>query len=427
MTTLAPGRPREFGPLVVPAAASALDVGKVRKDFPILERRIHGKRLVYLDNAATSQKPQVVIDAISRYYEQGNANIHRGVHFLSEEATEAHERARRTVQRFLNASDPGEIIFVRGTTEAINLVAQTYGRANVQAGDEVLITAIEHHSNIVPWQILCQEKGAILKVAPINDQGEVLLDEFRNLIGPRTKIAAVTHVSNALGTVNPVQRMIEIAHSKNVPVLVDGAQAVPHLEVDVQALDCDFYAFSGHKVYGPTGIGVLYGKADLLDAMPPYQGGGDMISSVTFEKTLYNKLPYKFEAGTPDIAGALALAVAIQYLQDLGIDKVAAHEHDLLAYATEAISTIPGTRLIGTAGDKAAVLSFVLEGVHPHDIGTILDQEGVAVRTGHHCAQPIMERFGIPATVRASFALYNTREEVDAFVESFRKVREVFF
>jgi cysteine desulfurase / selenocysteine lyase len=425
MTTLAPGRPREFGP--VAAGASALDLDKVRKDFPILERRIHGKRLVYLDSAATSQKPQVVINAISRYYEQGNANIHRGVHFLSEEATEAHELARRTVQRFLNASDPREIIFVRGTTEAINLVAQTYGRANVQAGDEVLITAIEHHSNIVPWQILCQEKGAILKIAPINDRGEVLLDEFRNLLGPRTKIAAVTHVSNALGTVNPVQRMIEIAHSKNVPVLVDGAQAVPHLEVDVQALDCDFYAFSGHKVYGPTGIGVLYGKAHLLDAMPPYQGGGDMISSVTFEKTLYNKLPYKFEAGTPDIAGALALAVAIQYLQDLGIDKVAAHEHDLLAYATERISTIPGTRLIGTAGDKAAVLSFVLEGVHPHDIGTILDQEGVAVRTGHHCAQPIMERFGIPATVRASFALYNTREEVDAFVESVRKVREVFF
>jgi cysteine desulfurase/selenocysteine lyase len=425
MTTLAPGRPREFGP--VAAGASALDVDKVRKDFPILERRIHGKRLVYLDSAATSQKPQVVINAISRYYEQGNANIHRGVHFLSEEATEAHELARRTVQRFLNASDPREIIFVRGTTEAINLVAQTYGRANVQAGDEVLITAIEHHSNIVPWQILCQEKGAILKIAPINDRGEVLLDEFRNLLGPRTKIAAVTHVSNALGTVNPVQRMIEIAHSKNVPVLVDGAQAVPHLEVDVQALDCDFYAFSGHKVYGPTGIGVLYGKAHLLDAMPPYQGGGDMISSVTFEKTLYNKLPYKFEAGTPDIAGALALAVAIQYLEDLGIDKVAAHEHDLLAYATERISTIPGTRLIGTAGDKAAVLSFVLEGVHPHDIGTILDQEGVAVRTGHHCAQPIMERFGIPATVRASFALYNTREEVDAFVESVRKVREVFF
>jgi cysteine desulfurase/selenocysteine lyase len=427
MTTLAPQRSREFGSPAVRAAATGLDVDKVRKDFPILERRIHGKSLVYLDNAATSQKPQVVIDAISRYYEQGNANIHRGVHFLSEEATEAHDSARRTVQRFLNASDPREIIFVRGTTEAINLVAQTYARVHVQAGDEVLITAMEHHSNIVPWQILCQEKGALLKVAPINDRGEVILDEFRNLLGPRTKIAAVTHVSNALGTVNPVQRMIEMAHSKNVPVLIDGAQSVPHLDVDVQALDCDFYAFSGHKIYGPTGIGVLYGKAELLEAMPPYQGGGDMISSVSFEKTLFNKLPYKFEAGTPDIAGALALAVAIQYLHDLGMDNVAAHEHDLLAYATEAISAIPGIRLIGTAEDKAAVLSFVVEGVHPHDIGTILDQEGVAVRTGHHCAQPIMERFGIPATVRASFALYNTREEVDAFVEGVRKVREVFF
>jgi cysteine desulfurase/selenocysteine lyase len=399
---------------------------RVRRDFPILARPINGKKLVYLDNAATSQKPEAVIGAISRYYEHQNANIHRGVHFLSVQATEAHEAARQAVQRFLNAADIREIIFVRGTTEAINLVAHTYGRTHVSAGDEVLITAMEHHSNIVPWQILCEEKRAHLKVAPINDRGEVRLEEFAKLLGPRTKIVAVTHVSNALGTVNPVRRMIELAHAVDVPVLVDGAQAVPHLSVDVQALDCDFYAFSGHKVYGPTGIGVLYGKAALLEAMPPYQSGGEMISSVTFEKTTYNKLPFKFEAGTPDIAGVIGLHAALEYLNDLDMNNVAAHERELLDYATEAVAAIPGVCLIGTANERVGVLSFVLEGVHPHDIGTILDQEGIAVRTGHHCAQPVMDRFGIPATARASFAVYNTRDEVDTLVQGIRKVKEVF-
>jgi len=408
------------------AAGYRFDVTKVRSDFPILRQRVHGRPLVYLDNAATSQKPQVVIDVIRRYYERDNANIHRGIHFLSEHATEEHEAARRSVQAFLNAQDASEIIFVRGTTEAINLVAQSYGRTRLGAGDEVLITAMEHHSNIVPWQILCEEKGASLKVAPINDSGELLLDEFAKLLGPRTKMVAVAHVSNALGTVNPVRRIIELAHQQNTPVLVDGAQAVPHFPVDVQALDCDFYAFSGHKLYGPTGIGVLYGKSALLDAMPPYQGGGDMISSVTFEKTIYNKLPYKFEAGTPHIAGAVGLGAAVTYVNSLGMENFAAHERDLLAYATEAVSAIPGIRLIGTAKEKAAVLSFTLDGIHPHDIGTILDQEGIAIRTGHHCAQPVMQRFGIPATARASFALYNTREEIDALVEGICKVQKVF-
>jgi len=407
-------------------AGGGIDVKKVRADFPILRQTVHGKPLVYLDNAATSQKPRAVIDAIVRYYEGTNANIHRGVHFLAEHATEEYEAARLTVQEFINAAHSHEIVFVRGTTEGINLVAQTFGRANIQSGDEVLITAMEHHSNIVPWQILCDEKGAKLRVAPINDEGELLLDEFANLLGPRTKLAAVTHVSNALGTINPLKRMVELAHSRNVPVLVDGAQAVPHMKVDVQALDCDFYTFSGHKVYGPTGIGVLYGKTVLLNAMPPYQGGGDMISSVTFDKTIYNKLPYKFEAGTPDIAGVIGLGAALAYVNGLGIENIGAHEHDLLAYATEALSAIPGVRVIGTAKEKAAVVSFVIEGVHPHDIGTILDQEGIAIRTGHHCSQPIMERFGIPATARASFAVYNTRQEVDALIRGIGKVREVF-
>jgi cysteine desulfurase/selenocysteine lyase len=408
------------------AAGYRFDVTTVRGDFPILRQRVHGRPLVYLDNAATSQKPQVVIDAIRRYYERDNANIHRGIHFLSEHATEEHEAARRSVQAFLNAQDASEIIFVRGATEAINLVAQSYGRTRVGTGDEVLITAMEHHSNIVPWQILCEEKGANLKVAPINDSGELLLDEFAKLLGPRTKMVAVAHVSNALGTVNPVRRIIELAHQQNTPVLVDGAQAVPHFPVDVQALDCDFYAFSGHKLYGPTGIGVLYGKSALLDAMPPYQGGGDMIRSVTFEKTIYNKLPYKFEAGTPHIAGAVGLGAAVAYVNGLGMENFAAHERDLLAYATEAVSAIPGVRLIGTAKEKAAVLSFTLDAIHPHDIGTILDQEGIAIRTGHHCAQPVMQRFGIPATARASFAVYNTREEIDALVEGIFKVQKVF-
>ena len=426
MTTVVKRLPREIRPTDLSSASARFDVEKVRHDFPILQQKVHGRTLVYLDNAATSQKPQVVIDAILRYYALDNANIHRGVHFLSERATEEYEGARRTVQGFLNAAEASEIIFVRGATEAINVVAQTYGRTNVHAGDEVLITAMEHHSNIVPWQILCEEKGARLRVAPITDSGELLLEDLGNLLGPRTKIVAMTHVSNALGTINPVQKVIEMAHQWNIPVLIDGAQAVPHLQVDVQALDCDFYVFSGHKVYGPTGIGAMYGKSALLDGMPPYQGGGDMISSVTFEKTTYNKLPYKFEAGTPHVAGAIGLGEAIEYANDLGMDNVAAYEHELLAYATESVSAIPGVRLIGTAREKAGVLSFLLDSVHPHDIGTVLDQEGVAIRTGHHCAQPVMQRFGIAATARASFALYNTREEVDALVEGILKVREVF-
>jgi len=402
------------------------DVEKIRRDFPILSRDVRGKKLVYLDNAATSQKPRVVIDAISRYYEEGNANIHRGVHFLSEHATGEHERARKLVQKFINAADVSEIIFVRGTTEAVNLVAQTYGRANVGAGDEVLITAMEHHSNIVPWQLLCEEKGAKVRVAPINDRGELILPEFEKLLGPRTKMVAVAHVSNAIGTVNPVAKLVEMAHRRNIPVLVDGAQAVPHMKVDVRSLGCDFYAFSGHKMFGPLGIGVLYGKADLLEAMPPYQGGGDMISSVTFEKTLYNKVPYKFEAGTPDIAEEIALGVAIEYLNTIGMKNIERYEHDLVAYATQTLSSIPSVRLIGNARERAGVVSFVIEGIHPHDIGTILDQEGIAVRTGHHCAQPIMQRFGIPATARASFAFYNTKEEVDALAQGILKVKEVF-
>jgi cysteine desulfurase/selenocysteine lyase len=402
-----------------------LDVEAVRAEFPILHQTVHGKPLVYLDNAATSQKPRFVLDAISEYYEKENANIHRGVHYLSERATADYEKVREKVQRFLNAARSSEIIFVRGTTEGINLVAQSFGRANVAAGDEVLITAMEHHSNIVPWQMLCQEKGAKLRVAPINDRGELLLDEYEKLLGPRTKIAAITHVSNALGSVNPVKRMIEMAHRRNIPALVDGAQAVPHMTIDVQDLDADFYAFSGHKMYGPTGIGVLYGKTALLEAMPPYQGGGDMISSVTFEKTTYNKLPYKFEAGTPDIAGVIGLGAALDYVADVGMDAIAAHEHDLLAYATESVSAIPGVRIIGTAAEKAGVLSFMVGDIHPHDVGTILDQEGIAIRTGHHCSQPVMERFCIPATARASFAIYNTREDIDALVRGIKIVREV--
>jgi cysteine desulfurase/selenocysteine lyase len=404
----------------------AFDVEKVRRDFPILSRDVRGKKLVYLDNAATSQKPRAVIDAISRYYEEGNANVHRGVHFLSEHATGEHERARRTVQKFINGAHASEIIFVRGTTEAINLVAQTYGRAHVGAGDEVLITAMEHHSNIVPWQMLCEEKGAKLRVAPINDKGELMLPEFEKLLGPRTRIVAVAHVSNALGTVNPLARIVELAHRRNIPVLVDGAQAVPHMKVDVQALDCDFYTFSSHKMFGPMGVGILYGKAALLEAMPPYQGGGEMISSVTFEKTLYNKLPFKFEAGTPDVSGAIGLGAAIEYMNEVGLDRIAEYEHELVAYATQKIPAIPGVHLIGTAQERAGVVSFVIDRIHPHDIGTILDQEGIAIRTGHHCAQPIMQRFGIPATARASFAFYNTKEEVDALAQGILKVKEVF-
>lgn len=402
-----------------------LDVQAIRAEFPILEHTVRGRPLVYLDNAATSQKPRFVIDAITRYYEDENANIHRGVHYLSERATEDYENSRVRAQRFLNAAKSNEIIFVRGATEGINLVAQTYGRTHVGPGDEVLITAMEHHSNIVPWQMLCAEKGAKLRVTPINDRGELLIDEFEKLLGPRTKIAAFTHVSNALGSINPVRRMTEMAHRRHIPVLIDGAQAVPHMAVDIQTIDCDFYTFSGHKVYGPTGIGVLYGKEALLEAMPPYQGGGDMISSVTFEKTTYNKLPYKFEAGTPDIAGAIGLGAALDYVTDVGMDAVAAYEHELLEYGTEKLSVIPGLRLIGTAAEKAGVLSFVLKDIHPHDVGTILDQEGIAIRTGHHCSQPVMDRFGIPATARASLAIYNTREDIDALAKGIERVREV--
>jgi cysteine desulfurase / selenocysteine lyase len=411
---------------VANSAAHSFDVQRVRGDFPILQTTVRGKPLVYLDNAATSQKPTQVIEVMRRYYEAGNANIHRGVHFLSEHATEEHEAARATAQSFINAAHAHEFIFVRGTTEGINLVAQTYGRANVRTDDEVLITAMEHHSNIVPWQILCEEKGAKLRVAPINDAGELILDEFAKLLSPRTKIVALTHVSNALGTINPIKQIVEMAHRHNVPVLVDGAQAIPHLAVDVQDLGVDFYVFSGHKVYGPTGIGILYGKSALLEAMPPYQGGGDMISSVTFEKTLYNKLPFKFEAGTPHVAGAIGLAAALDYVTNLGIDKIGAYEHGVLDYAVKAVGSIPGVHLVGTAKKKTGALSFTMEGIHPHDIGTILDQEGIAVRTGHHCAQPVMQRFGIPATARASFAMYNTRQEVDALVMGIHKVREVF-
>ncbi len=407
-------------------ASQRIHIEKVRRDFPILHRTVNGKPLVYLDNAATSQKPQVVIDALTHYYETENANIHRGVHYLSQHATEDYEAARETIRSFLNAAKAHEIIFVRGATEGINLVAQTYGRRHVGPSDEVLITAMEHHSNIVPWQLLCEEKGAKLRVAPINDAGELIVDEFEKLLNARTKIVAIPHVSNALGTIVPVRQLVEMAHARSIPVLIDGAQAVQHIPVDVQALDCDFYVFSGHKIYGPTGSGALYGKSALLEAMPPYQGGGDMISSVTFEKTLYNKLPHKFEAGTPNIAGGIGLGRALEYVKALGVENIAAYEADVLSYGTEVLSSIPDLRLIGTAKEKASVLSFVLNGIHPHDIGTILDQEGIAIRTGHHCAQPVMQRFNVPATARASLAVYNTREEIDALRNGIEKVREVF-
>ena len=412
-------------PREIHAVPGGYDVHKIRKDFPVLHQQVHGKPLVYLDNAATTQKPLAVIEALEHYYRLDNSNIHRGVHTLSERATQAYEEARAAAQKFVNAADSREIIFLRGTTEAINLVAQTYGRKHVGAGDEVLITAMEHHSDIVPWQILCDEKGAQLRVAPINEHGELLLDEFEKLLSGRTKIVAVGHLSNALGTINPIKQIVRMAHARNIPVLVDGAQAAPRMKVDVQDLDCDFYAVSGHKMYAPTGIGFLYGKAKLLEAMPPWQGGGDMIASVTFDKTVYNRLPYKFEAGTPNIADTIGLGAAIEYLNQLGLEQLEEHEADLLAYATREIEKIPGVAIIGTAREKAGVLSFVMEDIHPHDIGTILDSEGIAVRTGHHCAQPVMQRYNIPATVRASFGLYNTREEVDALVRGIHKVREV--
>jgi len=407
-------------------ASEKFDVARVRQDFPILSQKIHGKPLVYFDNGATSQKPQCVIDAIDHYYRAENSNIHRGVHHLSERATAAYEAARGNLRGFVNARSDQEIIFVRGTTEAINLVAQSYGRAFLKAGDEIVVSAMEHHSNIVPWQMLCEQVGAKLRVIPINHDGEIVMEEYQHLLNDRTKLVSVTHVSNAHGTVVPVKEIIALAHGRGVPVLLDGAQAVPHLKIDVQELDCDFYAFSGHKMFGPTGVGVLYGRAELLEKMPPYQGGGDMISLVTFEKTHYNVLPYKFEAGTPNIADGIALGAAVDYLRALDWPAVVAHEDALLRYATEALGQFPALRIIGTAKEKAGVLSFVFDQVHAHDVGTILDQEGVAVRAGHHCAMPVMQRFGVPATARASFAFYNTIEEIDVLVRAIERVLKVF-
>lgn len=415
-----------IAPKVHPESEPALDVERVRKDFPILERMINGRPLVYLDSGASSQRPRQVLRAVEEYETHSHANVHRGVHALSQAATEAFEGARERVRRFINARSTKEIIFVRGTTEGINLVAQSYARPRFKAGDEILITALEHHANIVPWQMVCEQTGCTLKVAPIDRRGELVFDEFLKLLSPRTKLVAVAHVSNALGTVLPVKRIIDAAHAHGAVVLIDGAQAVPHTAVDVRALGCDFYTFSSHKIYGPTGVGVLYGRQELLEAMPPWQGGGDMILSVSFEKTTYNELPYKFEAGTPNISGAVGMAAAMDYIEGLGIEKIAAHEHRLLQLATSALERIPGIEIIGTAAHKAAVLSFTLKGVHPHDLGTILDTEGVAVRTGHHCAQPVMTFFGIPATARATFGVYNTERDVASLVAGIEKVREVF-
>jgi cysteine desulfurase/selenocysteine lyase len=413
--------------VTVPSVISAVfDVDKIREDFPVLKQRIHGKPLVYLDSAATAQKPFAVIDAIRKFHEVDCANIHRGVHELSQRSTAAYEETRSKAKRFLNARAKNELIFVRGTTEGINLVASSWGRKNVKPGDEIVISTLEHHSNIVPWQMLCEEKGARLRVIPVDDRGELLLEEYEKLLGPRTRMVAVGHVSNALGTINPVRQIVEMAHRAGALALIDGAQAAPHMKIDVQALDADFYAFSGHKVIGPTGIGILYGKARLLNAMPPYQGGGDMIKSVTFEKTIYADLPYKFEAGTPNIAGGIGLGAAFDYVTHIGLDKIAAYEHELLVYGAEALSRIPGLRIVGTAREKAAVLSFVIDGIHPHDIGTVLDRQGIAVRTGHHCAQPVMDRFGVPATTRASLAFYNTFAEIDALAAGLAKVKEIF-
>jgi len=402
------------------------DVEQVREDFPALRTLIHGKPLIYFDNAATSQKPRQVIDRIRAYYEGENANVHRGVHTLSQQATDAYEQSRAAVQRFINAPSPEEVIFTRGTSEAINLVASTFGRVRIGAGDEIVVSTMEHHSNIVPWQLLCEEKGARLRVIPITDDGEIIYDEYRTLLSDRVKLVAICHISNALGTVNPIREMIADAHALGIPVLVDGAQAVPHTKVDVQALGCDFYCFSGHKMFGPTGIGVLYGKRELLEEMPPWQGGGDMIERVSFEGTTFNELPYKFEAGTPNIADGIALATAIDYLEQIGMERIAAYEHDLLAYATERVQEIEGVRIVGTARDKAGVLSMTMEGIHPYDAGTILDQLGIAVRTGHHCTQPLMERLRLPGTIRASFAFYNTRAEVDALADGLRRVQALF-
>jgi cysteine desulfurase/selenocysteine lyase len=411
---------------IIRETPTQLNVEKIRKDFPILKQKIHGKPLVYLDNAATTQKPLTVIETLDAYYRTQNANIHRGVHFLSEQATQVYEGVRTKVQKFINAADSKEIIFTRGTTEGINLVAQTWGRAHLKPGDEVLITGMEHHSNIVPWQMVCNEKGAKLKVIPITDEGDLNLKNLSDLLNPKTKMLAITQVSNALGTVNPVADLIRLAHEKGAKVLVDGAQAVPHMTVDVRALDCDFYVFSGHKLYGPTGIGILYGKYTLLDSMPPYQGGGDMIASVTFEKTIYKKPPHKFEAGTPAIAEVIGLGAALDYVTQIGLPIIAAHEETLLAYGTQVLKQVPGLTLIGTSAHKAGVLSFTLGEIHPHDLGTILDQGGVAIRAGHHCAQPVMDRYGIAATARASLALYNTTQDLDALVIGLNKALELF-
>lgn len=401
------------------------DIHKVRADFPLLKQEMNGKPLVFLDSAASSQKPQLVIDAIDQYYEETHANVHRGVYRLSQKATDAYERGRELVKQFINARDSKEIIFVRGTTEGINLVAQSYSQKFIKPGDEIIVSAMEHHSNIVPWQLACERTGAVLKVIPISDEGELLLDEFEALLTERTKMVAIVHISNALGTINPVEEIIEKAHAKGVPVLVDGAQAIPHAKIDVQALDVDFYTFSAHKMFGPTGIGVLYGKEAWLNQMPPYQGGGEMIETVTFEKTTYGELPHKFEAGTPDISGVVGLGAAVEYMSQIGHELIAAHEQALLEYATQQLEAIEGIKIIGTAANKASVISFLMEGTHPYDVGTILDQLGIAVRTGHHCTQPLMDRLGVPGTVRASFAFYNSFEDVDRLVEGVKRAKRM--
>ena len=408
------------------AGEATLDVREIREMFPLLAGTVGGKPLVYLDNAATTQQPRAVLDTLSRYYAAENANIHRGVYQLSQNATQAYEGARGKVAAFLNAAEPAEIIFTRNATEGINLVAQTFGRWQVGEGDDVVISTMEHHSNIVPWQMLCEEKGARLRVVPITDAGELMLDELASLLGPRTKLVSIVHMSNSLGTINPVRQVVELAHAQGIPVLIDGSQAAYHRAVDVQAIGCDFYVVTGHKLYGPTGIGALYGQRRWLEAMPPYQGGGDMISSVTFERTTYNKVPHKFEAGTPHIAGAIGLGAAVDFIRSVGFEAIAGHERRLLDYATDRLSAVPGLRLIGTAREKVSILSFVLDGVHAHDIGTIVDTEGVAIRTGHHCTQPVMARFNVPATARASLAMYNTVEEIDQLVTALTKVREIF-
>ena len=415
------GTENDFRPV-----GEAFDVERIRALFPILAQQSGDQPLVYLDNAATTQKPLPVLNTLSRYYADENANIHRGVYGLSQRATDAYEGARAKMARFLNAAEPAEVVFTRNATEGINLVAQTFGRQRVTVGDEVVISAMEHHSNIVPWQLLCEEKGAQLRVVPISDSGELMLDELASMLGPRTKLVSIVHMSNSLGTINPVRRVVELAHAQGVPVLLDGSQAAYHMPVDVQALECDFYVGTGHKLYGPTGIGALYGRRSWLEAMPPYQGGGDMISSVTFERTTYNEVPHKFEAGTPHIAGVVGLGAAVDFIESVGFSAIAEHERQLLAYATAALEAVPGLRLIGTAPEKASILSFVLDGVHAHDIGTVVDTQGVAIRTGHHCTQPVMERFGVPATARASLAMYNTTTEIDQLVTALATVREVF-